>query len=201
METLLRNDFTVHYGLPISLITNIRKQTDAAYFEIEDDTNRETQLFTSVNNGTALYNNPNRKLFSIINYDKFITSFNANFQKGRKRCDLIVYTMNDTSHFLLNELKDANPKTGRRKAKSQLVSSLVDIMNVPQIDNFVNKFRIRLCCFFNKRITAPTSISATNAFNLINTITQTGFQLSNPTIESFGFTLYEYSGGKKFNVT
>jgi len=199
METLLKNDYTAHYGLPVSEIHSISNQTDAPYFEIED-VNRETEVYTFANNGTAVYNNPNRRLFCIINYDKFVTSLDKNFQRGKKRCDLIVHAQNEPTYFLLNELKDANPTKGRKKATTQLEESLKDIMAVPTIKKFVNNYNIRQCCFFNKRVIAPAMISATNAFNRINTITQTGLQLSNQRIENKGFTLFEYSGGKKYVI-
>jgi hypothetical protein len=37
-------------------------------------------------------------------------------------------------------------------------------------------------------------INAVTAFNRVNTISQNGFKISNPDIEIFGFSLYEYSG-------
>jgi len=110
METLLRNDFTVHYGLPISTTANISISTTAQYFEIEDDENKETQLHFVAGSGMAAYRNKNSFTVTIINYDKFITGLPQAFQQGKERCDLIVHTTN-LSYFLLNELKDRKPKT------------------------------------------------------------------------------------------
>jgi hypothetical protein len=200
METLLKQDFTTHYSLPISSINNISKQTNAKYFEIEDDPNRETQIYNSPNNGTAIYRNPDQKVVNVINYDKFITSLDANFQKGRKRCDLIVYTKNSLDYFLLNELKDANPNKGRKKAKSQLVASLIDLMSVSSIKHFADSFNEKRCCFFNKRIIAPQPITAVTAFGRVNNVSLSGLIMANSDIESYGFSLYEYSGGQIFTL-
>jgi hypothetical protein len=200
METLLKQNFTAHYNLPISTINNISKQTSAQYFEIEDDSNRETQIYNSQNNGTAIYRNPSQKVVYVINYDKFITSLDTNFQRGRKRCDLIVYTQNTRDYFLLNELKDANPAKGRKKAKSQLVASLKDLMSVSSIKQFADYFNEKRCCIFNKRINAPQSITAVKAFGRVNIISSSGLKMANSDIESYGFSLYEYSGGQIFTL-
>ena len=119
METLLRNDFTAHYGLPISATTNISISTTASYFEVEDDEHKETQLHVMAGSGMAAYRNINGYAAIIINYDKFITGLPHAFQQGKERCDLIIHTTNQR-HFLLNELKDRKPKNKvRTKSISQ----------------------------------------------------------------------------------
>jgi len=200
METLLRNDFTVHYGLPISTTANISISTTAQYFEIEDDENKETQLHFVAGSGMAAYRNKNSFTVTIINYDKFITGLPQAFQQGKERCDLIVHTTN-LSYFLLNELKDRKPKTKvRTKSISQLISSLKLIMNVPTIETFANTFTFRHCCFFNKQSMSPPTITATTAFNRLSRLVNGGFRMSNPDIEPFGFEFWEYSGSQVYNL-
>ena len=53
MENLLKNDFTTHYGLPVSTVTNISVQTNTSYFEIEDDDERQTLIHFSTNSGCS----------------------------------------------------------------------------------------------------------------------------------------------------
>lgn len=212
MEALLRNDFTVQYGLPNSKIQNICVTTNLRYFEIEDDSNREIQLHEIAGNGVAKYSNPNRYVINIINYDKFITSLSQKFQEKKGRCDLIVYTENK-KYFLLNELTDTNPQyvypytnsqgsqIGKlAKAIGQFIESLKLLFDVDTIKIFVNQHEVRKCCFFNKQSNAPNPITATTAFNRINTIPSNGFKMSNPDIESFGCDLYEYSGSQVFSI-
>ena len=200
METLLKNDFTAHYGLPISEATNITISTSASYFEIEDDENKETQLHLTVGNGMAAYRNPNGYAVSIINYDKFITGLPRAFQQGKERCDLIIYTTNQR-HFLLNELKDRKPKSKvRTKSIAQLLSSLTLIMNVPSIATFANTHTFRRCCFFNKQSMSPPTITATIAFNRLGTLVSGGLKMSNPDIESLGFEFWEYSGSQVYTI-
>lgn len=197
MKTLLDNDFTAHYGLPVSTITNISLTTNDPYFEIEDDAQKETQLHTTVGSGMAAYSNTPRYAVEIINYDKFITNLPHAFQKGRKRCDLIVYTQTLPQYFLLNELKDRKPKGKvRTKAINQLIDSLTHLMAVSSIVTFIDNYHTKRCCFFNKQAVSPPIIKATSAFNRLNTITTNGLKMSNVTIEAFGFELYEYVGGQ-----
>ena len=194
MENLLRNDFTAHYNLPIAGIANIYQQTDEKYFEINDIFG-EIQISNVPNSGQAAYNNLlNQFLIGVINYDKFITSLPHLFQRGRKRCDLIVYTKNNDKYFLLNELKASN-----KRSSKQLKESLSDLLRVPSIAAFVNTFTIKRCCFFNKKIhLAPAPINAVTAFNKVNTITQNGLQVSHPQIEALGFEYYKYYNGEQF---
>ncbi|HMT73127.1 MAG TPA: hypothetical protein PKA77_03610 [Chitinophagaceae bacterium] len=200
METLLRNDFTAHYGLPTSTTANISISTTAQYFEIEDDEHRETRLHLIAGSGMAAYRNNNSYTANIINYDKFITGLPHAFQQGKERCDLIVHTTNQ-SHFLLNELKDRKPKPKvRTKSISQLLSSLTLIMNVPTIRAFANTHTFRHCCFFNKQSMSPATITATTAFNRLGTIVTNGLQMSNPAIEALGFEFWEYSGNQVYNL-
>jgi hypothetical protein len=200
METLLRNDFTAHYGLPISATANISISTTAQYFEIEDDEHKETQLHLIAGSGMAAYRNTNGYTTTIINYDKFITGLSHAFQQGKERCDLIVHTTN-LRYFLLNELKDRKPKNKvRTKSISQLLSSLTLIMNVPTIATFANTHTFRHCCFFNKQSMSPPTITATTAFNRLGTLVTGGLRMSNPDIEAFGFEFWEYSGSQVYNL-
>ena len=202
MEQLLKKNYTTHYRLPQSSVANIYQETDAVYFEITDDNNKETQISFSPNSGQAVYQNPNQYLIGIINYDKFVTSLPQYFQDNRRRCDLLIYTVLQPCYFLLNELKDANPVYGASKATLQLEKSLTDLLAVPEIKDFINKFSVKKCCFFNKRELHPLPlINAESAFNQPNTIEnipQNGFIMQNTIMESFGFTHHIFYGGNQF---
>ncbi|HEY9005225.1 MAG TPA: hypothetical protein VIM75_03780 [Ohtaekwangia sp.] len=210
METLLKNDFTTHHNLPLSTVTNISATTSVSYFELKDDA---TLIYTVSNSGIARYSNSLNYTTTVLNYERFINSLPAAFLHGREKCDLIVYT-DQHQYFILNELTDTqsqyivdftdrsgNPRIGKRtKAISQLLKTLSDLMNVPTIRSFIEVYTNRHCCFFNKQSTSPPALTATVAFNRINTLTSNGFKMPNPAIGALGFELYEYSGNQIYTL-
>lgn len=200
MEKLLTTDFIDHYKLTFLADVNISVTTNAKYFEIEDDENRETKLHFEKGAGVAAYKNMEGCNVVVINYDKFITALPHIFQQGLGRCDLIVYT-DGLKCFLLNELKNRKPNTKvRSKAIKQLIASLTTLMSVPSIRTYINQYKIRQCCFFNKQVKSPGNLSATIAFNRINTISTKGLKMSISEIELYEFEFYEYSGNQIYDI-
>ncbi len=208
METLLRNDFTAHYGLPVSIGGNISATTSAIYFELKDDNNL---IYTANGQGIAKCNNVNGRNITVINYESFLNSLPRTFIQGKEICDLIVYD-NNQQKILFTELTDTCPKyvvpftnthgpqTGKRqKAISQLLSSLSLVMKVLSISTFANNYETRCCCFFNKQSMAPPTIIATAAFNRLGAIVNGGLHMPNADIEAFGFEFWEFSGNHVYN--
>ncbi|GEM_PF-39185 len=203
MDGLLKNDFIAHYSLGKCSVYS--KITTDNYFDLIDD----LTIIHPAGTGIAKYKNTSHKEVKVINYELFIDSLSPVFKKGREKCDLIAYTT-DCSDFILNELTDTDPKyipdfalangaprIGKRnKAIAQLNKSLTDISNVPSILYFLNKYRKKRCCFFNKKINSPHGIIATTAFNRLSTLSTNGYKISNPIIESYGFELWEFSGNQ-----
>jgi hypothetical protein len=201
MKNLLEKDFISHYRLSASPSVNV-VSTSNADFDLKDD----SVLVYPSGAGIAKYSNPNKKEVNVINFETFINSLPTTFQTGREKCDLIVYT-SDLSHFLLNELTETNlkyisdftqtdgtPRIGKRnKAVSQLKQTLKDVSDVPNINTFIKRHRIKQCCFFNKPPLSPTGIVATIAFTRLSTITPYGLNMRNPEIESYGFDFWEFS--------
>lgn len=203
MESLLKNDFTSHYNLAASTVSNICATTTTATFELNDD---NVLIHTVVNAGVAKYSNPTSAEVTVLNFEAFINSLPDAFKIGKEKCDLLVYTNTD---FLLNELTDTLPKYvapylntkgpqqgKRQKAITQLYSSLQLIMEVSTIRVFINRRSIRRCCFFSKQAIAPEGITASAAFNKLNTIASQGLKMNNPAIANLGFELWEFSGNQ-----
>ena len=200
MEALLRNDFTAHYGLPVCTEPYLVITTEAPYFEIEDTVAKEMALHTTKGDGMARFSNPSRLIITIVNYDKFVTSLPNHFQKGRKRCDLIV--CGNGRHLILGEIKDSpNVKQHRKKAKKQLYESLTTLLAVPQVATLVNSKSIKKCCYFNKQTDAPKLLSATTAFNRLSTLFEDGLKMGYPDIEAHDFEFWEYLSGQTLTLT
>ncbi|GHU90348.1 hypothetical protein FACS1894155_08600 [Bacteroidia bacterium] len=201
MENLLKNEFTTHYALPVSTIADITINTNELYFEIEDNRDSENiVLHTTPHNGEARYYNPQQLSITIINYDRFFTNLSHAFQKGKKRCDLIVYS-NNNEYFLLNELKEKSDRDDvRQNATKQLLESLKTIIAIKSIQDFIDRYIIKQCCIFSRQpIGISTQIKATiSAFNRLSTLSSKGYKMSNKEIEDLGFELWEFSGSQTY---
>lgn len=193
MENLLRDRYTAHYGLSRCTVPDLVIQTTEIYFEIEDTATREIAIYTSERKGAARFSNRNKLDVTIANYDKFVSSLSPDFQKGRKRCDIIV--CDEKKNLILGELKDSpNIIRHRKKAKKQLSESLIDLLAVPEFLELSNNRTVKRCCYFNKRANSPGGITATTAFNRLSIIFQDGFKMNYPAIEGHGFEFWEYLG-------
>lgn len=204
MEALLRNDFTTHYELPVCTEPNLVITTKESYFEIDDTAARDLVLHTNNGSGMARFSNPSLLSVSVANYDKFMTSLPSHFEKGKKRCDMVLISQ---SQFILGELKDRNiskPKNKRSVrsgAKEQLLVSLTTLIVVPKIAALAKSKNVKKCCYFNKQTNAPALLSATTAFNRLSTLFQDGFKMSHPGIEGHNFEFWEYLGGQTLTLT
>ncbi len=196
MENFLRNDFTTHYHLDTCTASDFVVITDDPYFELED-TQGEIVLHSSVGMGMARFSNQSRLSISIANYDKFVTGLPNAFQRGKRRCDIIV--CDDTMFFILGEIKDSsNLKHHRKEAKKQLLASLLTLKAVPQILEEINRKTVKRCCYFNKQPNVPTPINAVTAFNRLPAFFAQGLQMSHAGIEEQNFEFWEYAGTQTF---
>lgn len=194
MEDLLMTKLISHYNLPAPTITNWFVETDDDYFEIEDTHGGEIKLHTKRGLGMAKFRNSDSLKITVINYDKFITSIQDEpFKSGRKRCDIIATEVN--KYIIIGELKDRiHTRKVRSGAQKQILCSLQTLTNVPEIKSYIDLKTTKICCYFNKQSSSPTTINATTAFNRLPSMIPDGFKMSKPDIEAFGFEFYEYTG-------
>jgi hypothetical protein len=195
MENLLKNSFIAHYQLPPCEALQLAIQTQEAYFEIEEDTStQELRIHQLRGSGTARFSNPKKIKITVVNYEKFLNSLPNDFQRGQERCDMIV-VCNTDAHFILGELKDSPDIKGhRKKAKKQLVASLLLLKDVPEILAIMNSKIAKKCCYFNKHSKAPELITAISAFNRLASLFPDGLQMSHESIENQNFEFWEYVG-------
>lgn len=200
MEYLLKNNYTAYYGLAVCTEPNIVIHTNETYFEIEDTASREIVIHTTLGQGMARFSNPNRLVITITNYDKFLTSLPNHFQKGRKRCDIIV--SDAVRYFILGEIKDTpNIRQHRKYAKRQLFDTLTTLMAVPEIHTLLSSRIVKRCCYFNKQTNSPGIITATTAFNRLSTFFQDSFQMKHAEIETLDFEYWEYLGSQTLSLS
>ena len=197
MDKLLQNQFIAFYNLygVAAQNINIKITTNQQCFELLDE-NKTIKLNSSFGSGNARYSNPTQMEIAIILYEKFIYNLPDLFQKGKERCDAILYT-EQNKYFLLAELKCTKQKQlskAKRKAVAQLTDSLELLLTVKEIETFIHQFYIKQCCFFYKPSIAPQPIKVVEAFNRLKNLPPIGgLQISNQKIESYGFELYQYT--------
>jgi hypothetical protein len=200
MDKLLQNQFIAFYNLYRTAAQNIKETTILQYFELLDE-NKTIKVTSSFGSGNARYSNPAQMEIAIILYEKFIDNLPDLFQKGKERCDVILYT-EQNKYFLLAELKCTKQKQhskAKRKAITQLTDSLELLLTVKEIKAFIHQFYIKQCCFFYKPSTAPQPIKAVDAFNRLKNLPSIGgLQISNQKIESYGFELYQYTNKQAY---
>ena len=99
-------------------------------------------------------------------------------------------------------MKNRIPKTKvLLKATSQMIATLNELYSIPVIVIFISNFLIKKCCYCNTQSTAPVTLTVTNAFNRLASISTNGLKLSNVAIENFGFELWEYSGNQTIHLS
>lgn len=188
-------------------------ETEVPSFAVED-VSGEVILKVSVsrpNSGEAHFENPQKLAIVFFRYEKFLNSLPADFQEGKGRCELLVNDKS-TKYFLLGELKNRKRKqraAAMRKAKTQMLSVIEQLIRVPSIKAHISTFPRKRCCVFNSWMTkTPVQGHETQRkINVPDTVrrsqnpTPNPKQLSVPEMEKFGFSFWEYSGTRPLKFT
>ena len=206
MENLIRNEFIAFFYMQkrsdfkngetedsIRMKADIEKHQCAdPYFEISD-IGGHIEIYTTANHGVGKFINPMRVNVMVSNYDKFLTSLPNEIQRGKKRCDAIIYT-GTKKNFLLGEVKITGDNAAKTTANKQFLDTLEMLLSVPAIKQYIDTFPVRRCCrFLQKPAEAPDGITAPASFNKLNSLYQDGYHISHSGIEEFGFELFRYS--------
>ncbi|WP_062326875.1 hypothetical protein [Treponema endosymbiont of Eucomonympha sp.] len=179
MDNLLKNEFVdyyydKHHALISKTLDDVRnnakiekKNTNDICFST-DDVCGCLALYPNKNAGTSRFTNGNGYNIVIINYDKFLTSLPNPVQRGKQRCDIIMYLVKQTDDFLLVEIKKSSNDSSKSTANKQLLDTLEMLITVPEIETFIKKFQIKRCCRFIKKISAPDLKLKNTALNYID---------------------------------
>lgn len=164
MIELLKQDLPCYYGLHKKTITVPAETTHEEHFDLMDG--GET-IIVSYGEGNASFNHSKKTGVEVIHYEKYLNGLSGTaFERGRKRCDFILYETGGTgdSFFLLNEQtstlsstanlskpildKDKNviyPGGKYEKVEIQLSETLKTLKAVPGIGTFINKYQQKIC--------------------------------------------------------
>ncbi len=203
IEHLLEQDFVAFYKLQSPNKITVITKNDISF--CHNDLNGD---------GCANYSNPMGKDIYIIDYESFFKSLNKAFIHSKPNCDTIVYTK-DNTHFTLNELTNTQsqyiddfiqPKTGEpregklKKAIKQLEQTLELIYKVPNIDNHINAYNVKRCCFFSRQpYSASDEIDYTlSTFNKMNSIYSGGIILNRGNFSEYNFEFIIFSDNQEY---
>lgn len=157
-------------------------------FDIIDD-KKKAVICVSKDTGSATYHNSNAKSIRVIDYENIVDQFPLHLQRGVKRCDFIVYDLDENSFFILNELSKS---AKLNDAIEQLYSTALRLTRVEQIKNFINTKESHQCIFSNRiPKSANSPLGMADSFNLIQKLLPEPIVHPNDRINKLGFELIE----------
>lgn len=165
MIDLLAQEFTAHYQLRRSKVEISNKTTCEEHFDLDDG---DENMIVPYAKGNVSFEHAEQTEVEVINYEKFINSLQGtSFEKGRKRCDFILYEKGGTGDgfFILNEQTSTNKSTetlskpifdkktkevlfpgGKyEKVEVQLYQTLTTLKDVPGVSLFIKKYKRKIC--------------------------------------------------------
>ena len=197
MDKLLQSNFigylkTLNQNVKDIKIKDIRTDViDDTHFDIQD---LKPTIKQKLGTGSVTYNNHNRKLIAIVDYENFLNKQSASVIKSLKlrKPDFIVCDLGTYSFFILNELSQStNPKNKQNDAKLQLNDALKHFYRVTAIKTFIDSFPDKRCVFSNRNhpINSPDTIA--DSFGYIQKLLQPPIKLNFQPITKLGFELIE----------
>lgn len=114
-------------------------------FDVVDTRHVGPPVVREFGEGHASYLN-DRKVYelNILQYEDFMNAL-GDVAKGRKRPDLMVYTTDSGSYFIIHELSRGSSANKRQDGKHQLGSTVQLLNRVPAIKQYLSAFSHRLC--------------------------------------------------------
>lgn len=209
--------FSCRFAIKLLNAPSMEKTTETE-FDLAD----ATPALTNPSNGAITIANPNSAECEIFHLDNFFKQYNKyTFTNGIHPCDYLVTVKNNALLFVeLTECIDINKaikdkRTGNvifgggknEKAQTQLATTLGLFMKDPCFQQAASAYPQKKCIFGYKIRTAPgpAGVKAPSTFSrnrvIASQLTQNkGEQLSNPAIETLGFTLYRIAHPYKFDI-
>lgn len=165
MIDLLKQELPAHYGLrrSTSTVKVPTECTNELRFDLADE---HDTMIVAYGSGNVSFERSSRTTIQVIDYERYLSSWaGTGFERGRLRCDFIVYDTEQNGFFILNEQtsttgsirnfqkpildkKTRNVKfSGGKyeKVENQLIQTLQTLKAVPGIEAFMEKFTRKIC--------------------------------------------------------
>ena len=114
-------------------------------FDVVDTRHMGLPMVRNFGEGHASYLN-DKQIYSleILLYEDFMNKL-GDVAKCRKRPDLMVYTTDSNSYFIIHELSIGSSTNKRKDGKHQLGSTVQLLNRIPEIKQYLSAFSYRLC--------------------------------------------------------
>lgn len=147
--------------------------------------------------GTATYfngNGPRRHELRFIRYEEYLNQFNTpqgDWAKGMSRPDFIVHTLDSQDYFIIHELSEGAIGSKRHKAVIQILNTVRFLSKIPDVKDYLDSFRERLCYVSAKGcvgIESPQGMA--DGFMAIYDKLPDPLPINNQSLERMGFSAY-----------
>lgn len=136
-------------------------------FDVVDTRHMGLPMVRNFGEGHASYLN-DKQIYSleILLYEDFMNKL-GDVAKGRKRPDLMVYTTDSNSYFIIHELSIGSSTNKRKDGKHQLGSTVQLLNRIPEIKQYLSAFSYRLCILSGADGAVSTPDGIADAFSEI----------------------------------
>lgn len=147
--------------------------------------------------GSATYfngNGPRRHELRFIRYEEYLNQFNTpqgDWAKGMSRPDFIVHTLDSQDYFIIHELSEGAIGSKRHKAVIQILNTVRFLSKIPDVKDYLDSFRERLCYVSAKGcvgIESPQGMA--DGFMAIYDKLPDPLPINNQSLERMGFSAY-----------
>jgi len=163
MIDLLKRDLPAYYGLHRAVVNVLSEDTRELRFDLADG---QDTMIVAYRSGNVSFERSSPAVMRVINYEAYLNGWaGTSFERGRLRCDFIVYDAENKGVFILNEqtsttvtvrnflkpIVDKKTKNVRfpggkyEKVEAQLAHTLCTLKAVPAIKAFVETFSRKVC--------------------------------------------------------
>ena len=136
-------------------------------FDVVDTRHMGLPMVRNFGEGHASYLN-DKQIYSleILLYEDFMNKL-GDVAKGRKRPDLMVYTTDSNSYFIIHGLSIGSSTNKRKDGKHQLGSTVQLLNRIPEIKQYLSAFSYRLCILSGADGAVSTPDGIADAFSEI----------------------------------
>lgn len=136
-------------------------------FDVVDIRHMGLPMVRDFGKGYASYLNDKQVYkLRILQYEEFMDAL-GDVSKGRKRPDLMLYTTDSYSYFIIHELSRGSSTNKRKDGKHQLGSTVQLLNRVPEIKKYISSFSHRLCILSGADGAVSTPEGIADAFSEI----------------------------------